>query len=240
MALLEVEGLTKYFGGLAALKNVNFQVDEGELLGIIGPNGSGKTTAFNCISGFYSPTSGTVKFEGKKISNLPPYKICKLGITRTFQIPRPFPDLTVLENVMAGAIGVGASIPKAREKAEEILNFLGMEKLANEVAKKLNVSGRRSLELARALATSPKLLLLDEVAAGLNPSELDFLIERIRNIQKNDVTIIMVEHVMKTIMTLSERIIVLHHGEKIAEGPPKMIADNQKVIEAYLGQKYTL
>jgi branched-chain amino acid transport system ATP-binding protein len=240
LALLEVEGLTKYFGGLAALKNLNFNVEEGDLLGVIGPNGSGKTTAFNCITGFYPPTSGKVIFNGKNITNFPPYKICKMGIARTFQIPKPFPNLTVLENVMAGAIGVGESISKAREKAEEILKFLGMEKLSNEVAKKLNVHGRKSLELARALATCPKLLLLDEVAAGLNPTELDTLMEYIKNIRKDGVTIIMVEHVMKTIMTLSERIIVLHHGEKIAEGAPKVIANNQKVIEAYLGQRYAI
>jgi branched-chain amino acid transport system ATP-binding protein len=236
LALLEIKGLTKYFGGLAALKNVDFQVEEGEFVGIIGPNGSGKTTAFNCITGFYHPTSGKVIFEGKDITKLPTYKVCRMGIARTFQIPKPFPELTVLENVMAGSIGVGESISKAREKAEEILKFLGMEKLSLTVAKKLNVHGRKSLELARALATSPKLLLLDEVAAGLNPAELDFLIRCIHKIWKGGVTLVMVEHVMKTVMTLSERIIVLHHGEKIAEGPPKLIANDQNVIEAYLGK----
>jgi branched-chain amino acid transport system ATP-binding protein len=240
MTLLKVEKLTKHFGGLAALRDVSFELHEGEFLGMIGPNGSGKTTAFNCISGFYKPTSGQVIFEGKNIAGLPSHKVCKLGIARTFQIPRPFPNLTVIENVMAGAIGKGESVSKAREKAEEVLKFLGMEKMSYELAKKLNVHGRKTLELARALATSPRLLLLDEVAAGLNPSELTSLIERVRKIWKNGLSIIMVEHVMKTVMTLSQRIIVLHHGEKIAEGPPKLIAEDAKVIEAYLGQKYVI
>ncbi|MEM2370629.1 MAG: ABC transporter ATP-binding protein [Candidatus Bathyarchaeia archaeon] len=238
MALLEVKGLTKYFGGLAALKTFNFYVEEGEFVGVIGPNGSGKTTLFNCITNFYPPTSGRVIFKGRDITKLPTFKISRMGIARTFQIPKPFPDLTVLENVMAGAIGMGESILKAREKAEEILKFLGMEKLSLEPAGKLNVHGRKLLELARALATSPKLLLLDEVAAGLNPTELDFLIDCIRKIWKSGVTIVMVEHVMKTVMTLSQRIVVLHQGEKIAEGPPEVIANDTKVIEAYLGRRY--
>lgn len=236
MALLETKELSKYFGGVIALDNVNLKVEKGELVGLIGPNGAGKTTFYNCITGFYKPTSGKVFFDGKDITGLPSHKVCKMGIARTFQIPRPFLGLTVLENVAIGALNTGISLEEAKERAKEILSFLMMDKYAGLQANKLNFAYRRRCEIARALATNPNLLLLDETFAGLNPTEIDEMVEVVKRIWRDGVTIMLTEHIMKVVMSLAERIIVFNQGKLIADGSPKEITSNEEVIEAYLGR----
>lgn len=234
MPLLEGKGVTKYFGGLAALKDVNFEIEEGEIVGLIGPNGSGKTTLLNCISGVLVPTSGQIFFFGRDITGLKPHKICKLGIGRTFQIPRPFMNMTVLENAMVCTDG-------DEEKAMEAIRHVNLEEKRNVLAKTLTFHERRRLEVARALAVNPKIILLDEVAAGLNPKEIVEFTGLIRKIRDElGITILWVEHVMKAIMTTAERIIVLNKGTKITEGTPKEVAENPEVIEAYLGEEYKI
>ncbi|MEM2881757.1 MAG: ABC transporter ATP-binding protein [Candidatus Bathyarchaeia archaeon] len=240
MELLKGEGLKKAFGGLIAVNNVDFSINEGGIMGLIGPNGAGKTTLFNLITGFHKPDSGSIKFEGKDITGMRPDRICKMGIARTFQIVKPFSNIDVTRNVMVGAFSRTGNYRVAREEAIEILKFVGLAEKKDEIPSALTIADKKRLELARALATKPRLLLLDEVAAGLNPKETLDMIELIRKIHANGVTVFMVEHVMKAIMTLCEWIIVLHHGEKIAEGAPKEIASNERVIEAYLGEKYLL
>jgi branched-chain amino acid transport system ATP-binding protein len=235
--ILKCVELTKFFGGLCALKDLTFEVNEGELLCIIGPNGSGKTTLFNCISGFYAPDFGKVFFDGKDITGMPSNKVCRIGLARTFQLTKPFPNLTVLENVMAGAVGRGESLSSAKRMAEDILKITGLLELAKSKAKLLNIAGRKRLELARALATDPSLLLLDEPVGGLNPTETMKLVDLIREINNKGITIILVEHVMKAVVALAKRVIVLHHGEKLAEGAMEEVASDVRVIEAYLGQK---
>lgn len=236
MALLETKKLSKHFGGVIALDNVDLKIMKGELVGLIGPNGSGKTTFYNCVTGFYKPTSGKVFFNGRDITGLPNHKVCKMGIARTFQIPRPFLGLTVLDNVAVGALSIGVSLEEAREKAKEILNFLMMDKYVGFQASKLNFAYRRRCEIARALATEPSLLLLDETFAGLNPAEIDEMVEVVKKIWERGVTIMLTEHIMKVVMSLAERIIVFNQGKLIAEGSPKEIASNEEVIEAYLGR----
>lgn len=236
MALLEAKSLSKHFGGVIALDNVDLKIEKGELVGLIGPNGAGKTTFYNCITGFYKPTSGKVIFYGKDITGLPSHKVCKMGIARTFQIPRPFLGLTVLENVAVGALNTGVSLEEAKEKAKEILDFLMMDKYANLQASKLNFAYRRRCEIARALATNPSLLLLDETFAGLNPTEIDEMVDVVRKIWNGGVTIMLTEHIMRVVMSLAERIIVFNQGKLIADGSPKEIASNEEVIEAYLGR----
>ncbi|MEM2320891.1 MAG: ABC transporter ATP-binding protein [Candidatus Bathyarchaeia archaeon] len=236
MVLLETKNLSKYFGGVIALDNVDLKVEKGELVGLIGPNGAGKTTFYNCVTGFYKPTSGNVFFNGREITGLPSHKVCKMGIARTFQIPRPFLGLTVLENVAVGVLSTGISLEEAKEKAKEILSFLMMDKYVNLQANKLNFAYRRRCEIARALATNPSLLLLDETFAGLNPAEIDEMVGVVRKIWEKGITIMLTEHIMKVVMSLAERIIVFNQGKIIADGSPKEIASNQEVIEAYLGR----
>jgi len=241
MAFLVGKKISKKFGGLTALHHIEFQIDSGEIVGLIGPNGAGKTTLFNVISGMYSPTSGEIYFEGNEITGLKPHLICRKGLTRTFQIVRPFFNMTVLENVMVGSFFGGAQIrskAKAEEEALHILKFVGLQERIHLPAKGLTSADRKRLELAKSLATKPKMLLLDEVLAGLTPTEMSqamALIEAIR--RELGITILIVEHVMKAIIGLSDRIIVLHYGEKIAEGKAEEVAKNPTVIEAYLGEE---
>ncbi|MEM2464533.1 MAG: ABC transporter ATP-binding protein [Candidatus Bathyarchaeia archaeon] len=236
MALLETKSLSKHFGGVIALDNVDLKIEKGELVGLIGPNGSGKTTFYNCVTGFYKPTSGKVFFGGREITGLPSYKVCRMGIARTFQIPRPFLGLTVLENVAVGALSTGLSLDEAKEKAKEILSFLMMDKYTSLQTSKLNFAYRRRCEIARALATNPNLLLLDETFAGLNPAEIDEMVEVVKKIWERGITIMLTEHIMKVVMSLAERVIVFNQGKLIADGSPKEIASNEEVIEAYLGR----
>jgi branched-chain amino acid transport system ATP-binding protein len=236
--ILEVKGLTKNFGGLMAVKDINFYVQRGEILGLIGPNGAGKTTIFNMIGGFFKPTKGTVYFKGIDITNLSPPKICKLGITRTFQLVKPLYQLTVLENVMVGAFVRVRDPMEAKKRAIKILEFTGQIDKKDMRAANLSHGDRKKLEISKALATQPELLLLDECMAGLNPHEVSDAIEIIKRIRESGVTLIVIEHVMKAIMSISDRIIVLNHGEKIMEGTPDQVAVNPEVIKAYLGEGY--
>jgi branched-chain amino acid transport system ATP-binding protein len=240
MAILEIINLTKTFGGLIAIKDLSFELENGEILGIIGPNGAGKTTLFNLITGFYHPNEGRIIYKGENITGLRPYQICKKGITRTFQITQPFMNLTVLENVKIGAYNRISSNQEATKEALKILELVGLYDKRNEIASSLTIGHRKSLELAKALATKPEVLLLDEVMSGLNPKETDDVILNINKIHKKGVTILLIEHVMKVIMSLAQRIIVIHYGKKVAEGTPREISKNPKVIEAYLGEEYKI
>jgi branched-chain amino acid transport system ATP-binding protein len=240
MPILEGKGVTKYFGGLAAVLNLDFTVEQGEVLGLIGPNGAGKTTLFNLISAALVPKSGTIKFKGKNITGLKPYKICRMGVARTFQSVKIFANMPVLDNVVLGSffgVSAGNSSADAVREATELLEFVGLSQLKATPAKDLTLANQKRLEIAGALATKPELLLLDEIMAGLNPTEVAQAMELVSRIRDKKITVIMIEHVMKAIMNMCERIMVLHHGEKIAEGTPKEVATSKKVVEVYLGEK---
>jgi branched-chain amino acid transport system ATP-binding protein len=235
MAILEIKNLTKNFGGLRAVDNVSFAVQPGEIFGLIGPNGSGKTTIFNMISHFYPASSGSVIFDGVDITRMKTHQVCALGIGRTFQIVRPLKRMTVLDNVIASAFLRCRSMAEARRLAEETLDFCGLTPYAGHLAKGLSIASRKRLEITRAMATKPTLLLLDETAAGLNPGELDEAIALIKKIRDSGVTVVIVEHIMRVIMSISDRIHCINHGQTITEGSPKEVANHPEVIEAYLG-----
>ena len=235
MAILEIKHLTRFFGGLAANLDVSFEVPEGTIAGLIGPNGAGKTTLFNCITGYYRPSSGQILFQGRPMNGLLPDKVCKLGMARTWQKVRPLTNLSVLDNVVVGALCRTNSVGKARDIAHEQLGVVGLEGKAAIFAGALPIGERKKLEVARVLATRPKLLLLDEVMGGLNAAESEEIIQLILDIKNRGLTQIVIEHDMKAIMRLSDRIVVLNSGEKLAEGSPEEIVHNPQVIEAYLG-----
>jgi branched-chain amino acid transport system ATP-binding protein len=240
MAILEVEGLTKTFGGLTAVEDLSFGLESRGILGLIGPNGAGKTTLFNLVTGFYRPDTGTILFQGKNITGLRPHQICNRGLARTFQITQPFANLTVLENAKIGAYNRTPSSREATQEALQILEAVGLYTKRNYLAAALTIGDRKRLELAKALATRPELILLDEVVAGLNPKETNDMIDLIMRIQQQGITILVIEHVMKAIMSLCNRIIVIYYGKKIAEGVPVEISKDPKVIEAYLGEEYNV
>ncbi len=237
--ILDVQSIWKSFGGLLAIDRVSFSVQEGEILGLIGPNGAGKTTMFNVINGVYPPQEGRVIFRGQDITGLPPNRIARLGIARTHQIVRPLGELTVKENVMAGACfgRENLSLSSAMHMADQVLEFAGIADMSEMLASKLNVAQKKRLEMARALAARPLLILLDEVLAGLNPQEVSDMLGVIRKIRDQGVTVLMIEHLMQAVMNLSDRIVVLNFGQKLAEGRPEEVARNPQVVEAYLGDE---
>ncbi len=235
--LLSVQNLSKQFGGLQALTRITFDLPEGQILALIGPNGAGKTTLFNVINGVYRPEVGRIVFRDKNVTGMKSYNVARMGMARTHQIVRPLNELTVRENAMVGACfgRENHNLGQAAGIADEVLRFVGLDSRANEMASSLNVMQKKRLELARALASHPYLLLLDEVLAGLNLAEIDGMIETVRKIREQGITIIMIEHLMKAVMNVSDRVIVLNYGEQICDGTPHEIADDPRVIEAYLG-----
>ncbi len=236
MAILEVNRVSKFFGGLAANSDISFEVNEGMIMGLIGPNGAGKTTLFNCITGYYPPSRGEVIFSGKRTNGLHPDTVCKLGMARTWQKVRPLAKMSVVDNVVVGALCRTNSLKKAREIAMEQINVVHLEGRADSRAGSLPIGDRKKLEVARVLATHPRMLLLDEVMGGLNPAESEEIIGLILEIRKLGITQMVIEHNMKAIMRISDRIIVLNSGEKLAEGTAQEIVSNQAVVQAYLGE----
>ena len=238
--MLSLEHVTKRFGGLTAVRDVTLEVRRGDLLGVIGPNGAGKTTLFNLIGGYYRADEGRIAFEGRDVTGQPAHAIAMLGLTRTFQIVKPFGSLSVLDNVMIGALTRRASTRQARADAERVVDLCGLGPHAAARARALPLALRKRLEVARALATQPKLLLLDEVMAGLNATELAGMVDLVRRLHAEGLTLIVIEHIMAAMMRLAQRIVMLHHGEKIAEGTPREIASDRRVIDAYLGEEFVL
>jgi branched-chain amino acid transport system ATP-binding protein len=238
MGILQFNGVSKVFGGLRATDDVSFSVEQGEIVGLIGPNGAGKTTIFNLASGFIPPTRGKIFFNENRIDSLTPDRICKMGLCRTFQVVKPFGDMNVLDNIMVASLLHTANIEKAKEEASEVLSTLGLSSVKNKMAKNLTIADRKRLEIGRALATHPQMVLLDEVMAGLTSVETMELVEMIRQMRQKNITILLIEHIMQAIMNLSDRIIVIHHGQKISEGNPKAVANDERVIKAYLGEEY--
>jgi len=237
LPLLELKGVSKSFGGLKAVSKVSFALEEGEILGIIGPNGAGKTTLFNTITGVYQPDEGEVRFEGERLVDLKPHQICRRGLVRTFQIVKPFLQLSVLDNVIVAALNRVKTTKEAVEKASRTIELVGLKEKEATLAAGLTLPHRKRLELARALATDPRLLLLDEVMAGLTPTEVDELIRLLRTIHGHGITLLLIEHVMRGLMALSQRVVVLNYGVKIAEGVPDEVVRNTQVVEAYLGDE---
>ena len=238
MHALDIKGLTKTFGGLTAVDSLDLHLGEGEILGLIGPNGAGKTTVFACLTGFHHPDAGSVRLYGQNLVGRKPHDICRQGLVRTFQIVRPFLTVSVLENVMVGALLRNRVTKAAREKSLEVLDLVGLADKAGRPAGELPLPQRKRLEMAKGLATQPKVLLLDEVMAGLNPSEVDALIELVRRINGSGISVLLIEHVMRGVMALSQRVIVLNYGKKIAQGSPQEVVENEQVIEAYLGKEF--
>ncbi len=238
MNALETNALCKNFGGLKAVSELDLCLGQGEILGLIGPNGAGKTTVFNCLSRFLPTDSGQTLFYGKDITDLKPHVVSQLGLARTFQIVRPFLTISVLENVMVGELVKEKSVKKAKAQSMSILELVGLEDVKNRPASELPLPRRKRLEMARALATKPKVLLLDEVMSGLTPTEVDDLIELIKKINGQGISILLIEHVMRGVMALSEKVVVINYGQKIAEGRPEEIVENPQVIEAYLGREF--
>jgi branched-chain amino acid transport system ATP-binding protein len=238
--MLELDAVTKRFGGLTAVREVSLRAAPGEIVGIIGPNGAGKTTLFNVISGFFAPDEGRVLLDGRDVSRVPAHEICALGLCRTFQIVKPFGNLSVEDNVMIGALTRLTSVSAAREEARRVVALCRLEPFAASAARSLPIGLRKRLEVARALATRPRLLLLDEVMAGLNATELGEMITLIRSLHGEGIGLIIIEHIMAAMMRLAQRIVVLHHGEKIAEGTPESIASDRRVVDAYLGEEFVL
>ena len=236
-ALLQVENLQKRFDGLTAVDDVSFSIEAGSITGLVGPNGAGKTTCFNLIAGALGATAGTVSFAGRAINGLAPEQICRHGIARTFQIVRPLQGMTVLENVMVGALARTNDVEEARDRARAVLKRVDFDRKSDQVANTLTLPDRKMLELCRAMATDPKLILLDEVMAGLRPVEAAQIVAVLKNLNQDGLTILLVEHVMRIVMALAGRVIVLHHGCKIADGDPHHVTQDQAVIDSYLGRK---